>query len=186
MAKVLAPDPVTGTFGGMITIYKMGGRYYVRKKSALTGRRVKRSPVFRRTMENANRLGQASRIASRVYRQLPDGIRVHPLYRRLTGQALTMLQEGSTPEVTAAALLALYLPKAKTKVTCQLPRAATLKLKYLSVLKTRKTAPRRNPQKIKSYRPNALSPFFLFSFPPFYENCKFYHNSATYNKNRIT
>lgn len=109
MAKVVSNTPAfTGTKSG-ITIYKMHGRYYVRAKSSLSSKRVKQSPVFRRTMENAGRLAQASRIASFVYRAIPEDERQHALYRTITGHALRLLKEGKDREEVRALLMKAYI-----------------------------------------------------------------------------
>ena len=66
MAWFKGIPPVTGTFGP-VCIYKMYGRYFMRTRSSLTGKRVKKDPAFRKTIEYASLLGKASRIASAVY-----------------------------------------------------------------------------------------------------------------------
>jgi hypothetical protein len=93
MAKQKGPRFITGTINGL-TYYKLNGRYYVRKKSSLSRKRVKRSPAFRRTMEYAELLGQASKLASAVYRMLPRQKQQVERYRALIGQAMQLLKEG--------------------------------------------------------------------------------------------
>lgn len=107
--------PFTGTRNG-ITIYKMWGEYYARSKSSLTGKRVKKDPVFRRTMENANRLGEASRIASGIYRLIPVECRQHALYRQLTGHAMRLLKENVPVKVIEQQLIAIYMQPVKKEV----------------------------------------------------------------------
>jgi hypothetical protein len=93
MAKQIAwlCNPVIGTFGEL-TGYKLGENYYVRKKSTLTGKRVKTSPEFTRTMVHANLLARASKIGAQVYKALPPGWRQCWMYRSFTGEAFTLLQ----------------------------------------------------------------------------------------------
>jgi len=93
MAWFKGIPPVTGTFGP-VCIYKMHGRYFMRSRSSLTGKRVKRDPAFRKTMEYAALLGKASRIGSAVYAGLPAHQKEHALYRKLTGEAMTWLKYG--------------------------------------------------------------------------------------------
>lgn len=93
MAKQVGPLFFTGSMGDLC-FYKMDGEYYVRMKSSLSGKRVKKDPRFRRTMAYAGLMAQASRIASGVYRALPVEGRKHTLYRKLTGEALRMLKDG--------------------------------------------------------------------------------------------
>lgn len=62
----------TGTYNNLV-FYLWRGKYCVRTKSSLSGKRVKTTAAFRTTMQYAKRLARASVIASGVYRQLPDG-----------------------------------------------------------------------------------------------------------------
>lgn len=109
MAKQLGPVYYTGTIG-MVCFYKMQGQYYARLKSSLTGRRVKKDPAFRRTMENANILGEASRIASAVYRSVAPEEKCQGLYRMMTGIAIRMLKQRMNPMKVLAALEVQFLP----------------------------------------------------------------------------
>ena len=70
MARQAGELFITGSIDGLC-FYQMKGRYYVRTESSLTSKRVKRDPKFKRTMALANIFGEASRIASKVYRALP-------------------------------------------------------------------------------------------------------------------
>jgi hypothetical protein len=81
-----------GTFDEL-TFYKMEGKYYVRVKSSLTGKRVKTSPEFRLTMCYANLMGRASKIGSAIYKALPANWRQSWMYRSFTGEAFTLLKE---------------------------------------------------------------------------------------------
>jgi hypothetical protein len=72
----------------------MNGQYYARKKSSLSGKRVKRDPKFENTRRYAGYMAQASQIAAAVYRSLPKEERQHALYREMTGKALQLLKEG--------------------------------------------------------------------------------------------
>lgn len=92
MAKQKGPVYFTGCSNG-ITFYKMDGKYYQRRKSSLSGKRVKRDPVFKRTMKYAGLLGQASKLAGSIYRSVPLKDRKHALYRQMTGEAMRMLKQ---------------------------------------------------------------------------------------------
>ena len=97
MAKQAGPFKITGCYDH-ICFYKMDGIYYARMKSSLTGKRVKKDPAFRRTMEYAGLLGQASKIASAVYRDSAMKKKEKGSYRKLTGQAMQLLKAGKTKE----------------------------------------------------------------------------------------
>jgi len=93
MAKQTGPAKLEGTIDN-ICFYKMGEEYYARLKSSLTGKRVKKDPRFRRTMEYAGTLAQASKIASVCYSSISKEERVHTMYRALTGLAMRLLKAG--------------------------------------------------------------------------------------------
>jgi hypothetical protein len=93
MAKQCGPISVTGTVGGLC-FYKMEGKHYVRRKSTLSGKRVKKDPRFKRTMEHAALLAKGSRLASAAYKGLPRTKKDISLFRALTGQAIRLLKEG--------------------------------------------------------------------------------------------
>lgn len=94
MSKQRGPVYFTGTVGG-ICYYRMNGKYYARRKSTLSRKRVRRDPAFARTRRNAALLGQASRIAAGVYRLLPRAQKKLDLYRAMTGKAMVMLKKGA-------------------------------------------------------------------------------------------
>jgi hypothetical protein len=94
MAKQIGEIKIVGTFAD-ITFYKMDGQYYARKKTSLTGKRVKRDPKFARTMASARRLGRGSQLASKVYRSLPRTEQVYAVYKYLKRLAVLALKEGA-------------------------------------------------------------------------------------------
>jgi hypothetical protein len=112
MPKQYGPIQITGTIDN-VCFYKMDGIYFARMKSSLTRKRVLKSTAFRRTREHAATLGEASKIASRVYRLIPKAQRKHTLYRKMTGKAIYLLREGKNKEVIFQNLSALYLKQDK-------------------------------------------------------------------------
>ena len=88
MATQIGLLQIIGTVGG-ICFYRMDGKYYARKKSNLSGERVKSDPVFAETMRYAKRMGSASKIASVLYRQIvPQGERSRERYREVVGMVM--------------------------------------------------------------------------------------------------
>ena len=100
MAKQIGPVKVVGTIGN-ICFYKMGDEYYARLKSSLSGKRVKKDPRFKRTMEFASFLSIAAKIASEIYSTLP---KQRGLYRKMVGMAMQMLKLGVEREETVLQL----------------------------------------------------------------------------------
>jgi hypothetical protein len=93
MAAQIGSLRLKGTIAG-ICFYRMYGRYYARKKSSLTGKRVKRDPAFARTMYYAGLLGKASMIASERYKRVvPKEERSRKKYHELVGVVMHELRE---------------------------------------------------------------------------------------------
>lgn len=103
MARLLETPPFLGTKGNIV-VYKRWGRYYIRTKSTLTGKRVKTSASFNNTMRSAHLLGKASKIASAVYQQLPD--KAFEQYRNLTGATIKYLKAGLSEDEVVKRLTA--------------------------------------------------------------------------------
>jgi hypothetical protein len=106
MAKQIGDIIITGTIDD-ITFYQMDSQGYARKKSSLTGKRVKKDPRFKRTMESARRLGRGSQLASKVYRSLPRAEQVYALFKELKRMAVLGIKEGKN-EAEVLKLLEQY------------------------------------------------------------------------------
>jgi len=104
MAKQTGIFKIIGTIGD-VTFYEMDGEFYARKKSSLDGKRVKKDPRFRRTMEESIEFGKASAATREVYWSLPVEMRVHGAYGRLTGRIRKMMRAGKTPKEAQLQLL---------------------------------------------------------------------------------
>lgn len=93
MAKQIGALKITGTFGG-ICFYCLDGVYYARGKSSLSAERVKHDPAFAKTMRNATQMGNASKIASVIYRQIvPQHERSRERYREIVRMVMKELKE---------------------------------------------------------------------------------------------
>ena len=103
MAKQIGDIKIVGTVADL-TFYRMEGIYYARKKSSLTGKRVKSDRRFARTMESARRLGRGSQLASKVYRSLPRSAQEYALYKELKSMAVRALKEGCSADTVLALL----------------------------------------------------------------------------------
>lgn len=106
---------ITGTLDD-VCFYKMEGKYYVRQKSSLTRKRVLRDPKFQLTRVYAALLGEASKIASHVYRLIAGEQKKHALYREMTGKAIYMLREGKDAHEVYEILCRQYLQPKKEAV----------------------------------------------------------------------
>jgi hypothetical protein len=104
MAKQTGFLKIIGTIGD-ITFYEMDGEFYARKKSSLDGKRVKRDPKFKRTMDEAIGFGKASAATRAVYWALPEELRVHGFYGRLTGRMRRLMRAGKNAKEAQLQLL---------------------------------------------------------------------------------
>jgi hypothetical protein len=97
MAKVCGPIKFTGCIDNTC-FYKMGGEYYVRMKSSLSGKRVKKDPVFTLTMVYADLLARASKLASVIYKEFPDELKGKGMFKKLVGEVMHLLKAGRPEE----------------------------------------------------------------------------------------
>jgi hypothetical protein len=97
MARQTGDIKITGTIGD-ITFYRMDGEYYARMKSSLTAKKVKTHPHFALTRMYAKWLGEASKLASEVYRTLPGEERKYTVFCRLKTVAHKLVKEGVVRE----------------------------------------------------------------------------------------
>src|SRR5687767_3285957 len=83
-----------------LTFYLMDGNLYVRMKSSLSRKKVKYSPRFKRTMQSAEELRRASKLASRIYWELSKEQKkmVFVLYKKMTGVAKLAFKYGKSEE----------------------------------------------------------------------------------------
>ena len=107
MGKQLGPIFTVGTYGA-VCFYRADGEYLVRKSNPLTSKRVKTDKRFRRTMEESGLFANASRIASFVYRALPESFRQYWMYKSFIGEAKEVLKEGRGVEEAKMALWKVY------------------------------------------------------------------------------
>jgi len=89
----------------------MFGKYYIRSRSSLTGKRVKTEPVFYNTMKYADLMAKGSPIASKVYALVPLQHRQKNLCRKITGEAMTWLKYGWSAADIIEWLTKKYVPQ---------------------------------------------------------------------------
>jgi len=121
MAKQTGIFKIIGTIGD-ITFYEMDGEFYARKKSSLDGKRVKKDPKFKRTMEEAIGFGKASTATRAVYWALPEELRVHGFYGRLTGRMRRLMREGKSAQEAQLQLLRELCAEAGAPAQQEAPR----------------------------------------------------------------
>ena len=118
MAKQAGPLYFTGTIGDLI-FYKLGDNYYVRQKGSYNTKAVQ-TPGARPLMQlKQGEFGQASKLASEVYRMLPKAMRGHGVHGRLTARVLERLRKGLTAEEIKTLLLQELQPTPPTSLPKQ-------------------------------------------------------------------
>ena len=122
MARQIGDIIIVGTIDD-ITFYQMDGKGYARHKSSLTGKRVKRDPRFKRTMQSAHRFGKGNQLASKVYRSLPREAQVYVLFKELKRIAILAIKEGKE-EAEVLVLLQQRLRKERAPLPAPAVRPA--------------------------------------------------------------
>ena len=103
MAKQCGDRKIIGTIGN-ITFYKMGDEWYARMKSSLTGKRFWKDKAFEGSRRSSARLAAGSKLASDIYRTLPEVKRCYALYRALKSLAIRLLKDGYSQETVVVVL----------------------------------------------------------------------------------
>ena len=118
MAKQAGDIFIEGTIDDL-TYYKMYGKYYVRMKSSLTGKRFRKDKAFEGSRKSALLLGRASKIASLFYRNYPKEKKARGLFNEMTGRVRQWLKEDKGKEDVLLLLLHNYTDQTKEPVSYQ-------------------------------------------------------------------
>src|SRR4030095_10475978 len=92
MAKQTGTIKISGTIGD-ICFYRLYEEHYARSRSSLSAKRVKHGPAFKETMKYAALLACASKIASVIYKRLPEEQKSRKKYQAMTGEAMRLIKE---------------------------------------------------------------------------------------------
>lgn len=135
MARQRGILKLSGTLGGM-TFYKLGCKYYVRRKSSLDRRRVCQDPAFARSRASSRRFGLASMLAGHIYRNLSANRKRYCTIGKLTAAAVRLLQLGYSLSVTGTLLFNRYLGVSAAEMLFRLavPGPVFSRLQYGAVL----------------------------------------------------
>src|SRR5689334_3488759 len=107
MARLHNKPAWLGTKNG-ICIYAMRGEFFARAASSLTAERVLTEPVFAETRRHSGIMARASRVGSRVYKEVTGARKTHDLYRKIAGQAYKLIMEGEDEKAIVDILIKLY------------------------------------------------------------------------------
>jgi hypothetical protein len=108
MARLKKGIHFSGTIGDLI-FYQRWGTTYVRTKGSVTRERVLNNQEYSTTRQYANKLALASRIASPVYRALPEDRKARWVFRSITGDAASLLYKGMTEKEVSESLWKKYI-----------------------------------------------------------------------------
>ncbi|RPD39849.1 hypothetical protein [Chitinophaga barathri] len=120
MAKQEGLIKIRGTIEN-ITFYEMNGEHYARKKSTLSGKRVKTAPEFALTRVYSQIMALASKTAKTIYRSLPEEERDVALYRKMVGAGQRLLKNGCAEERLEEELRKIFVPVAEVTTNPQRP-----------------------------------------------------------------
>ena len=90
MARQTGAIKITRTVDDL-TFYQMEGEYYVRTKSSLTRKKFFTNKAFEGSRKSRERLRDGSKLASCVYKQLPEVKRKYPVFCELKSVAIKLL-----------------------------------------------------------------------------------------------
>lgn len=93
MAKQAGDIFIEGSFGDL-TFYKMEGKYYVRTKSSLTGKRFWKAKCFEGSRKSCSRFGEGNKLASKVYGMIEEEKKVNKLFAFLRTKAISLIKQG--------------------------------------------------------------------------------------------
>jgi hypothetical protein len=112
MARLNNPIMFSGTINN-VCFYVMHGKTYLRTKSSLSRDRVLESKEFVKTRKCANKFAIAARLASPVYKALPENVRARWIYRSIAGEAASLLYKGKSEQEVNALLWNKYIGDTK-------------------------------------------------------------------------
>jgi hypothetical protein len=104
MAKQAGDYFIEGTFDDL-TFYKMCGRYYVRMKTSLTGKRFWKDKAFEGSRKSCSRFGEGNTLASTVFQLVREENRTNRLFPFLRTRSIALLKEGKAAEEVVCLLL---------------------------------------------------------------------------------
>jgi hypothetical protein len=107
MAKQAGDIFIEGTIDDL-SFYKMDGKYYVRMKSSLTGKKFWKHKAFEGSRKSAELLGRASKIASSFYRSYPKEKKHKGLFNEIVGKAKLWFKDGKDEEEVMLLLQGFY------------------------------------------------------------------------------
>lgn len=108
MARLRKGQYFSGLLDDLI-FYQRWGTTYIRSKGSVTRERVLKSREYATTRQYANKMALASRIASPVYRALPDDRRAMWIFRSITGDAASLLYKGMSEKEVSETLWKKYI-----------------------------------------------------------------------------
>jgi hypothetical protein len=105
----------TATIGDLC-FYQRNGKTYMREAKALDRELVLTDERFEKTRQHASKMGQASKIASVIYKDLPQELKARWVFRSITGHVASMLYNGEDPEYVKEILYDKYIDHPKSQM----------------------------------------------------------------------
>jgi hypothetical protein len=116
MPKQAGHTNIIGTIDG-ITYYQMKGKYYSRRKSSLTKKKVKTDRAFARSRESSKRFALGQGIASAIYKKLlPKGGK-QDVFVKMRSEAILLVKDEVDEKEIVKRLTKKFKPKLIKKVS---------------------------------------------------------------------
>jgi hypothetical protein len=101
---------------GDLCFYQRNGKTYMRETKALDRELVLTDERFEKTRQHASKMGQASKIASVIYKDLPQELKARWVFRSITGHVASLLYEGEHPENVKETLYIKYIENPQSQL----------------------------------------------------------------------
>jgi hypothetical protein len=115
MAKPKKTIRISATIGDLC-FYQRNGKTFLREARALDRKLVLNDERFEKTMQFANKMGLASKIASEIYKDLPRELKARWIFRSITGHAASLLYKDMHPEEVKERLHAQFISNPQEEI----------------------------------------------------------------------
>jgi hypothetical protein len=115
MAKPKNTVRITATIGDLC-FYQRNGKTFLREARALDRELVLNDDRFIKTRHFANKMGLASKIASEIYKDLPQELKARWIFRSITGHAASLLYKEMHPEEVKERLYTQYITDPQSEI----------------------------------------------------------------------
>lgn len=142
-----------------ITFYKMEGNYYARMKSSLTGKKFWTHIAFAGSRRSCNRFGRGNKLASMVYKEIPEAYRKYEMFCRMKSAAIALIKAGKEESevIEGLRLLKPLIKPKKLFIKNKIRTSTTFKNPLFCLIPFIATAGKKRKQRLNQLRIKKLS-----------------------------